>query len=103
VADAIDQRSKPAESIFEEVHGPLPVECTDLTLRMAMNKLGPAFGYELHVSQVEYLDTINRIRQLTAAPLAFQINVHQDHRLRGAQWYLTVPGNNPRYGSRSYT
>lgn len=101
--------SAPTESLFEEVHGSIPVDCTDRTLRLAMVKLGPAFVYELHVSQIELLDTINRIRVLTAAPLAHQINVYMDHRLKGGQWFLTVDSgfsgivHAERFGSRAYS
>ena len=74
--------------------------CCEMTLRMAMSMLGPAFTYDLSVSPLEFLDEIARVRSLTAAPLAFHFNIYKDDRLERSAWHLSTQGSTRKVGSR---
>jgi len=90
-------------SAESEAHNPAPqfeqlqgcggnVDCTEATLRMAINELGPSFIYTLHVNIKNFLYFCNEVRRLTDAPFAMQINVRGNADLGHYAWYVTANG-----------
>lgn len=99
-----------AGKLIEEVQGCLPINCTDLTLRIAAQKLGPAFTYDLFVHPKSLVSMRGMIRRMAADlvdnPLAPYVNLLADPNLpRADSWYLRLgfPVTGERYvGSEGF-
>jgi hypothetical protein len=63
-------------------------DCTPMTLRLAITKIGPAFCYHLTVAPQQFLEMAGRVRMWTCAELAFVVNVYSDPELEPFEWYL---------------
>lgn len=69
-----------------------PCDFSEVALRWALQKLGPARLYALSVHPDHFLETSNHVRLWTNAPLALQINVEEDAHLDPGAWYVSANG-----------
>lgn len=90
--DAVDlQRAEAQFPKFERVSS-ADCDCCEETLRVAIHRLGASRLYTLAVNPRELSSAWNKVRLLTNAALALQINVIEDPDLDPFGWYLSANG-----------
>jgi len=92
---------QPEERPYEDVQAFCACNFSKTALEMAVVKLGPAWIYNLYVSEVEMIEARNLLRSLAAQyvdnPLSPYVNVHIDPENKPQEWY--VEANGKSFGS----